>query len=326
MRKKYFNWSIVGHSHILEALSAAILNNRLSHAYLFWGPSGLGKMTTALQLAQILQCQSKDKKPCLKCAACQQIQNRLHPDTQIIEDKESINIEEIRMLQHNLSLNPYNSPYKIAILDNASAMTFEAQNAFLKTLEEPPGKTIIILINKEDAGLLPTIISRCQIIGFSLVAKEQIKEFLKSKFSQLKDQQLEELARLAGGRPGLALRMVDNSELVEQRKEIVKFFSCLPENSYLERFNWLSQSSKDKKATELLLEFLLTWFRDLLLLKLGLIDLITNITHLSLLKKEASLYKIPEIKKIINKILKTQESLKYNANLKLLLESLFLFI
>jgi DNA polymerase-3 subunit delta' len=319
------NNSIIGHTDILSMLSSSIINKRLAHAYLFLGPDNIGKKTLALSFAQAIQCLNKKQKPCLVCTACVQIQKGNHPDTQILSGTESLKIEEIRSLQHNLVLNPYNSPYKIAIIDSASRMTFEAQNAFLKTLEEPPGQTILILTVTNKKKLLPTILSRCQIIFFRNISTEIIQKSLEKR--NIAKKQAEELARLSLGRPGLALRILKEPAILEKREEQIKIISNLTKNSILERFD-LSATLNQKGVEEIesFIDIWLFWLRDLLLIKLQLINLITNIAHLKKLEQELKLYKKNELENLIERLEKSKEQIKYNVNLRLFLEALFLKI
>jgi DNA polymerase III subunit delta' len=321
MKNKY-NWSIIGHKDILEILSMGISNNRLSHAYLFLGAEHIGKTTLATNFAQILQCQGK-KKPCLKCTACRQIQAGNHPDTQILQGSTTIKIEEVRILQHKLSLNPYNALYKIVVIINASRMTFEAQSAFLKTLEEPSGNTILILTSINKNKLLPTILSRCQTIAFKNVSTTEIKEALKKR--GVLGGKADELARLSIGKPGLALKMIEESEFLTKREELIQMTLKIGKDSHSERLDKAGLlSKKGTEGIKVFLDFWLSWFRDLLLIKAKTAHLVTNIAHLEILKKQVLLYQENDLKDFINRLERAKEILNYNINLKLLLETLFL--
>ncbi len=323
MIKNNNNYSIIGHKDILDMLEQAISNNRLSHAYLFLGPENIGKKTISIHFAQKLQCLNTKKKPCKACSACEQIQADNHPDTQILSSSDTIKIEEIRDLQHNLYLNSYNSPYKIAVIIDADKMTNEAQNAFLKTLEEPPGETILILTTADKNKLLPTIISRCQTVVFRNVNTEEIKKALKLK--KLSEKQASELARLANGKPGLSISMLEKPELLDKREERIKVTLELRKASPLEKFDQASQISKaGSEEIGIFLDFWLSWFRDLLLIKLNSPSLVINMAHLEVLNKEASFYNKNGLRDLISKLEQTKEFLNYNINQRLLLEALFL--
>lgn len=316
-------YSIIGHKYILDMLERAISNNRLSHAYLFLGPEHIGKKTISIYFAQKLQCLNIKKKPCKTCSACEQIKAGNHPDTQILSSPDNIKIEEIRDLQHNLYLNSYNSPYKIAVIINADKMTNEAQNAFLKTLEEPPGKTILILTTADKNKLLPTIISRCQTVVFRNVNTEEIKKALKLK--KLLEKQASELARLANGKPGISINMLEKPELLDKREERIKVTLELRKASLLDKFGQALQISKaGSEEIGIFLDFWLSWFRDILLIKLNSENLVINIAHLEVLNKEASFYNKNDPRDLISKLEQTKKSLNYNINQRLLLEALFL--
>jgi len=324
MEQNNYHYSIIGHADILNMLKKAISNNRLSHSYLFLGPAHIGKETLAVYFAQILQCQSKNK-PCMTCSSCEQIIVNNHPDTQIIKSQDTIKIEEIRNLQHNLNLNSFNALYKIAIIIDADKMTKEAQNAFLKTLEEPPGKTILILTTDSENKLLPTIISRCQSVAFRNVHTAEIEKAL--KLLKLSARKAEELSRLANGKPGLILPMAKDPNLLSRRDEQIKLILNLNKTSQLEKFNRASEiSQKGTGEVKSFLDFWLSWVRDILLIRLKLSDSIINTAHFEVLKKESSFYSIDDLRNFISKIEAVKKSLNYNVNLKLLLETLFLGI
>lgn len=167
---------IIGHQKQWEFLKRSIDSRNISHAYLFHGPNRIGKKKIAMEFAKYINCERKSfdsaqdlRRPCQKCPSCYQIESQVHPDIIFIEPelgKKSISIEQIRNLKEKISSSPLRAEYKIAIIDQAHLMTFEAQSALLKQLEEPKGKKIIILVTEYPDKLLTTIISRCQKIRF----------------------------------------------------------------------------------------------------------------------------------------------------------------
>jgi len=182
--------NIIGQEHILNYLKKSIEKNRVSHAYLFEGLEGLGTKVVALWFAKYLECQSqKAIKPCGVCQSCKDIDKNRYPDLAIIsikDNKKEISIEQIRELKRHLSLSAYSGLYKIAIIKEADKMTSEAANALLKTLEEPQGNTVLILITSTPSLLPKTIVSRCEEIKFKTVSLDKMpKSFIEKEYTEI---------------------------------------------------------------------------------------------------------------------------------------------
>ena len=157
---------------MLSFFKTAIKKNRIGHSYLFVGQDEEKKEDTAIGLAQMLNCQTGEGNICGSCYSCRKIKELSHPDLKIIRAKDSLKIDEIRELQHWVSLKPYSAKWKVAFIINAQLMTEEAANALLKTLEEPPLHSLLIIFSDTTRNLLPTIVSRCQILRFGAKDKE----------------------------------------------------------------------------------------------------------------------------------------------------------
>jgi DNA polymerase-3 subunit delta' len=319
---------IIGHERILEFLKRSIKNKRLAHAYLFVGPAHLGKRTVALEFIRMLVGKEIDKA--------------VHPDILIVEpevvEKDGIKkeleigIKEARKIQHQMSLFPYQTDYKIALIDEAERMTSEASNCLLKTLEEPSGKAILILVTANPQRLLPTIVSRCQLINFLPVAEKEIKDGIKilrsptSKDSEVKlpkisDDELRRIIRLANRRPGLVINYLENPELLEEQSKIIEQLGKLLRADLNDRYKYVEEIAKNVPVARQILNYWLFWFRDLLLLAVGCPDLV--------LYPEASQYQeaysLPKLKSIIRAIKKTDWLLTNpSINARLALEVLML--
>ena len=203
-------WNIIGHNSITDLLESAIKNDKLSHAYLFYGPKSIGKKTLVKKFIENLMCYDDDKNkkeiPCEKCNACSQIQKNLHSDITWLKkekDKKDITVEQIRQLEEKLSVSSFFKSYKIAIIENAEQMNLASANALLKTLEEPTKKTIIILITSQISKIPKTILSRTQKIKLLSVPNKIIYDHLISQ--KIDHSHSLELANLSFGRPGRAL-------------------------------------------------------------------------------------------------------------------------
>jgi DNA polymerase-3 subunit delta' len=320
---------IIGHQRILEFLKKSIQNKRLAHAYLFTGSAHLGKKTVALEFIGMLN--------------GQEIDQAVHPDIFIVEpevvDKNgikkelAISIDQARKIQHQMSLFPYRAPYKIALIDQADKMTAEASNCLLKTLEEPAGQAILILITADPQLLLPTIVSRCQIVKFSPVAKGEIKkkldvilrakpeESISRSFADAQDDKLKQIICLANGRPGLVIQYLENPIWLEKQNKIINQLEKLVRADLNERYQYVEKIAKDVPQSRQILNAWLFWFRDLLLLGLGCSDLV--IYPQSSQYKDS--YSLPKLKNIIQSI-KTTDLLLANPsiNARLALEVLML--
>lgn len=298
---------IIGHQRILDFFKKSIQNKKLAHAYLFTGPAHLGKRTVALEFIKMLN--------------GQEMEQAVHPDILIIQPeiigKEgvtkrlSISIKQARKIQHQIRLSPYQAPYKIVLIDQAEKMTSQASNCLLKTLEEPSGQAILILITTDQQLLLPTIVSRCQTIKFLPVAEKEIAKTVKDP----------KIIRLANGRPGLALQYLENPILLKNQNEIISQLEKLIKADLNERYQYIEKISKDIPQARQIINSWLFWFRDLILSALGCNDLIIY----SGAVKYKDCYSLNKLKTIIEAIKKTDLLLASSSiNARLALEVLVL--
>ncbi len=251
---------IIGHTKQWEFLKMSVDSNKLSHAYLFHGPSQIGKKRIAIELAKYLNCKEKNA-PCNMCQICLQIDNGLYSDVLIIEpeeDKKSISIEQIRGLRDKMAMSTIDQGYKVAIIDNAHLMTFEAQSALLKQLEEPKGKKIFILVSEYPQNLLTTIVSRCQQVRFDLVDENIIEKSFEKKIHIGENVSVYSL-----GRPGLAINISEKTEIGNiWSKRIEEIENAKKQNLY-NRFEYAAWLSKEAELDETF-EIWLSYFRQLM--------------------------------------------------------------
>jgi len=331
-----FNWPTIGHEPIIEFMQKSILNNKLSHAYLFIGPEHVGKSLIAGYFIGSLQCENQQKKfknvPCYQCSACDQLQKRIHPDVYFIDknkDKKNISIEQIRELEHKLSMRSFLTAYKIAVINDADEMTIDAANSLLKTLEEPTPKTIIILLATK-INLIPlTIISRCQIIKFNLVSKKKIFDHLIIINNNKKEAQ--DLASLSQGRPGLAITYVQDKSLIEEYEDKIKTLLEIIGSNIKQKFNKIDKiipkNNTFSEINESLISTMDIWsllFRDLLLIKSQNTNNITNFFIKNKLILLAKRYKTHQLNNLLFNLEETKKLLSQNINPKILLENLVL--
>lgn len=210
--------SIVGQEEAILQLRKAIRNKELSHAYLFIGSGGTGKQLAAKAFAAAVNCSDQG---CAKCPNCHKILNNLHPDVVFFEpDGNFFTIEQVRELRHEIGLKPFEAQTKVYILDEVDKMTREAANALLKTLEEPPPHIIFILLTSNPDGLLPTVISRCQIVRFRPISRTALANHLVEK-CRLEQEDAELFARLSGGFLSKATELATSDSKHGWRKSIL---------------------------------------------------------------------------------------------------------
>jgi DNA polymerase-3 subunit delta' len=236
------NWNLIGHEWAVRLLQEHIKNDVVRHAYLFTGPTGIGRRTLALRFSQSLNCPTPKSPgdPCLTCRTCNQIQRMEQVDLHIVkkpEDRTEIIVDQMRELQYLLMLSPHEARYKIALILNFEQSSDEAQNAFLKTLEEAPPRAVLFLHAESPESLLPTISSRCEIVRLRPLGFEELANKLIS-FRSLTPEKANELAHISCGKPGLALSYLDDPEMYEKRIETIADFFELAHSNLQTRFNY----------------------------------------------------------------------------------------
>jgi DNA polymerase-3 subunit delta' len=256
---------IVGHQKQVEILRQALNHGRLHHAYLFVGAEGVGKKTIALGLAKAIHCSAATGDFCGECADCARIQGDNHPDVRILgplAGKKEISIQQIRELEKELNFRSFSGKKKIAILDPATLMNLPAQNALLKTLEEPPQDSLLILIASNGGALLPTLRSRCLRLTFGPLAGDLVSAFLVSR-KGIEAKTAEFLAAMSMGSLG-AVFSIDTQELLERRREWMRLVSGLRAGDYRAATDSAEVLAGSKEDSLRFLEWIESWFRDLL--------------------------------------------------------------
>ncbi|HEX9778279.1 MAG TPA: DNA polymerase III subunit delta' [Geopsychrobacteraceae bacterium] len=258
--------SITGHDQQKEILRRALQNGRIAHAYLFEGPDGIGKRLVALALARALVCRTG--KGCGDCPACRKIDHNNHPDLHLLDaEGATIKIDQIRRIQKELSLRPLEAEYKICLIDGAQWLNPAAGNALLKTLEEPQGKALLILLTGRPEALLDTIRSRCQRLPFRRLPQQRLAEILESRL-ELGTVEAQVLAALSEGSFKKALG--SNRELyLERRRDLIRSLIALSSGSIFPLMELAQALADDKDQLPEILEIFQAFFRDLLLMLHG---------------------------------------------------------
>jgi len=333
----HFN-NIIGHDSQKNLLRRAVAEGRVSHSYLFFGLDGVGKRLVALGFAKILNClkpQSQrnvnsDMVAC-DCNSCRKIGKGIHPDVFVIEYKglRDIKVDQIREdVEERLYFKPFEGRYKVAIVDEADRMSHSAQNAFLKTLEEPPNESIIILLTSSPQSLLPTIRSRCQALRFERIPIELIVEELKTRRG-LSGEESNLIAFLSEGSLGRALALDDN--ILSDRNELIRRLSQVESDfasSVLGVVETILKGSSDddNEQLKIYVEFILLWLRDLINVKIGLDeDSLINRDLIPVSREYARRHSLEKIVEKLNFVEQVSNSiLRLNANKQIALENLVL--
>jgi DNA polymerase-3 subunit delta' len=328
---------ILGQDQPKRIIQNALQNNSVAHAYLFYGQESIGKKLTAIEFAKALNCEvSGPQDNCDDCSSCRKINQRIHPDFFLLEPGKSspsgrealIKVEEVRELQKKLSYLPYEGKTKVAIIDGAESMNPQAANSFLKTLEEPPSATVLILITPNPYRLLPTIVSRCQGVKFHPLTSEEVKQILKqTQESGTGDIDAEELALRALRSKGQIKRALEE-DIATTRNYRENALNLLEKVSFKRMdvvFKWTRQWAKQPAEIQSLLDEMLSLLRDLAVLKnRGPNTRILNQDILGRLQPLAAQKKVETLIAMFDSVLQTKTALTGNANLQLSLDHMLI--
>lgn len=314
---------IVGHDRIIEVLRRTLRSGKISHSYIFEGPSGCGKKKSAIALIQALFCQNKSDEACGVCPPCRKVAAGSHADIHYIEpDGAFIKVNQLRELQRELSLRPYEAPRKACIIQSAERFNLSAGNSLLKTLEEPPGDAILILLTENADMLLPTIRSRCQIMKFSALSLENIQLLLER--SGMSPETSEILAPMADGSIQRAIEL-DKDALGGRHEALLKRIVSLDKNQIATVFNASEELAGSRDETLEVLDMLASFIRDTTHLIAGSNNIV-NRTIRRQLELFASKWSLQQTLRILDYTLETRKAVQRNANSKLALDRLFIKI
>ena len=301
--------NILGQQKAVLSLQAQLRTNRIAQAYLFAGPEGVGRKKTAIEVAKALNCRNKEQiEPCDECPSCRKIDKNIHPDVHLIdfawqaglleekpEQQTQIKIDVIRDIQREISLKRFEGNYKVFIIDQAEKMSQSAMNCLLKTLEEPPENSLLILVTTSQDMLTQTIISRCQIIKFNRLMDSIIHKILTEKFNLSTN--LDRITKFANG----SVAKASSEDFIEKTEFVNELWSGLKSKED-DTINLLELSKKISHDSEQTREFI----NNLLILI------------------EQDLVNESRFSKVAEFILSCKRALRYNVNLNLLTDVLLL--
>ena len=318
---------IVGHEQIKEHMQAAIRDKKPFHAYLFQGEEGVGKEALARTFAAGLQCQSESTdKPCKECVSCRQMESGNQPDViWVTREKASLGVDEIReQLCNTMDIKPFSSPYKIYLVPEAEKMTEAAQNALLKTIEEPPEYGIVILMTSNISALLPTIQTRCLTMEFRPLSTAVVESFVK-EHCQVPDYQARASAAFAQGNLGKAMRYAKSEDFIERKDHIISLLRHVEQMDLSEMLAVIKDLGTRKDEVRDYIDLMVLWYRDVLLFKATKdINQLLFQDEASYISREASHRSYEKIEEILQAFEKAKVRLRANVNFDITMELMLL--
>lgn len=317
------NWNLLGHEWAVDMLKQHLVRGTARHAYLFSGPPGLGRRTLALRFAQALNCPQPlaPAEPCGTCRDCRQTEAGQHPDLSIVQAESeggTLKVEWVREVRKALALKPYQAKYRAALFLRFQEANDSASNALLKTLEEAPAHAVLILTADAPEQLLPTIVSRCEVLRLRPLKIEDVQRELERRGVESSEARL--IAHVSGGRPGYALRLAKDKAALESRQARLDDLHRLLSASRVEKFDYAEKLARDKESMRQALLVWLSYWRDVLLRASGASAPIANIDREQEIAALSSQLQLPGARKLVQAMELSLERLERNVNPRLLAE------
>jgi len=321
------NWILLGHEWAVDMLKQHIFRDALRHAYLFTGPPGLGRRTLALRLAQALNCtqQPAPGQPCGDCRDCRQIESMTHPDLSVVQAETeggTLKVDQIREVRRALTLKPYQAKYRLALFLRFQEASEGAANALLKTLEEAPEYAILILTADSPEGLLPTITSRCEVLRLRPLSPDVVESYLLEQGAESEQAHL--IAHISDGRPGYALKLLNDETTLEFRAERLAELGRLLPSTRVQKFKYAENLAKDKDVMRQTLLVWLSYWRDVLLRASGATVPIANVDQEKTITSLAQSLEMERTRRVVQDMETAIKRLEHNVNPRLLAEVLLL--
>ena len=320
---------ILGHEQIIEHLQNAIKTDKVSHAYILDGPDMSGKKMIADAFSMTLECEKKGTEPCMECHSCKQAIDKNQPDIIYLQHEKpnTISVDDIRsQINNDIGVKPYSSPYKVYIVDEAEKMNVQAQNALLKTIEEPPAYAVILLLTNNAEIFLPTILSRCVRLSLKAVPDEKIKAYLMENY-EVPDYKADVCVAFAQGNVGKAIELAESEDFNEIKNSALQLIKRLDDIELYEMTEAVKQISNYKLKINDYFDLIMIWYRDVLLYKATAdVNKLIFKEEVYEIKKEASRSSYGGIENILEALEKAKIRLNANVNFDLVIELLLLTI
>ena len=321
------NWGLLGHEWAVDMLRAHVAGEAARHAYLFCGPPGLGRKTLALRFAQALNCTRPiaPGEPCRTCRDCKQIEALQHPDLAVIQAENEggvLKVDMVREARRALNLKPYQAKYRAALFLRFQEANDNAANALLKTLEEAPSYAVLILTADNPEQLLPTIVSRCEVLRLRPLPVQAIEAWLVERGVEAEQARL--LAHISNGRPGYATRLLEDGNLLDTRENRLSDLQTLLPSTRVERFAYAEKLSRDKDALRQAILIWLSYWRDVMLRAAQAETAITNVDRNMEIEFLAGQLDLPRARRVVSALERALGQLERNVNPRLLTEVLLL--
>lgn len=318
---------IIGHDRVKDHLQKAIEYHKVSHAYILAGEEGMGRKTLAKAFAMTLLCERSDKEPCMQCHACRQILSGNHPDVIWVthEKPASIGVDDIRtQINDTIYIKPYSSSYKIYMVDEAEKMTVQAQNALLKTIEEPPSYAVIILMTTNQEVFLPTILSRCIQLNLRPLKNHVVSDYLTETMG-VPEEKANIYAAFARGNLGKAIHLASSEEFSLLFRQVLTLLKNIKEMDIAMLLDSIKKLQEDNLDLYECLDFMQLWYRDILMFKVTKdINMLVFKEEYSVVSKLCQKSSYEGLETILNAIEKAKTRLDANVNTDLALELMLL--
>ena len=321
---------VVGHEKVITHLNNSIQSERVAHCYLFVGEDGIGKRLVATEFAKKLLCETADgpsARPCGTCPACVAVDRGSHPDLKYIrhEKPATISVDDVReQLNGDIVIRPYRADRKIYIIDEAELLNVQAQNAILKTIEEPPSYAVILLLSNNRDVFLETIRSRSVLVEFQPLRREDVAKYVEAHFPPTAERSF--ALDHCRGNIGRALHVMENEDARAFVTAVHGILEKLPQLSVVERMKALEELSQDREDVKEVLELFLAWYRDVAVYKAtgDAKQVQSGDRNISKIEQAAQAYSFAALGRIFEKVRETKELLLANVNPESVFENLLL--
>ena len=321
------NWNVVGHHWAVDMLKKHVIHGTARHAYLFAGAPGLGRRTLALRFAQALNCQTPVEPgvPCGQCRDCKQIAAMQHADLTVIQAEAeggTLKVDQIRESRRTLTLKPYQAKYRVALFLRFQEANDNAANALLKTLEEAPSYAVLILTADNPEQLLPTIVSRCEVLRLRSLQVEEVQKELENR--GVEGDRAKLIAHISGGRFGYAQKLIEDEALLGRREERLNDLQSLISASRVEKFAYADKLAKDKESMRQAILVWLSYWRDVMLRTAHAQTPLVNVDRNVDIEDLAQRLDLSRARRVVSGLEDVLEKMERNVNSRLLAEVLLL--